>query len=228
MAKTFVFSIGGSLVAPSEINTKLIKEYKKLFLNFVKKGNRVILIVGGGDTARRYQAAAKLVDRKIANTDLDWVGIVATRLNAELIRAIFGGLAYSKVLGDPAKKIKTKKKIIIGAGYEPGWSSDLDAILAARANGADTVINLTNVDYVYDKNPFKYKSAKSYQRLGWREFRKIVGFKWVPGAHVPFDPVAAKKGEQYKLKLVVMNGNKISNLKKFLASQSFKGTIIKN
>lgn len=220
-------SLGGSLIAPDKIDTNFLSGFKKVILNYIKKGNRVILITGGGDTARNYQSAAKKVNPKVSARDLDWTGIAATKINAELVSAIFGDKAHESILGDPSKKIKSNKKIIVGAGYLPGSSSDKDAVLAAKAFGAKLVINLSNITYVYDKDPSKFKDAKPKKEMSWQEFRKIIGDKYVPGAHWPFDPVASKLAQQWKMDLVVMKGSNLNNLKNFLNNKKYKGTIIK-
>ena len=88
------------------------------------------------------------------------------------------------------------------------------------------MINLSNIDYVYDKNPKKFKGAKPLKNISWKDFRKIVGNKWDPGLNLPFDPVASKLAEKLKLKVVVMNGKPLSNLKNLLSGRSFKGTVI--
>ena len=219
-------SLGGSLIAPTDIDINFLKKFKKVILDFTNYGNQVILICGGGNTSRFYQKAAKAVSPKVAATDLDWVGIGATKLNAELVSAIFGDKAYESILGNPAKKVKTNRKIIVGAGYRPGSSSDLDAVLAALAFGAKTVINLSNITYVYNKDPRKFKDAKPQKKMSWKEFKKIVGNKWIPGAHVPFDPVASRLAAARGMRLVVMKGSDLNNLKKFLHNQGFKGTVI--
>ena len=225
--KTIVMSLGGSLIAPNKLDINFLKKFRKIILNYTKKGNRVILICGGGNTARQYQQAAKKVSPRVLDKNLDWVGIGATKLNAELISAIFGDVAYESILGDPSKKIKTNKKIIVGAGYLPGCSSDKDAVLVARAFGAKTVINLSNITYVYDKDPSKFKNAKPQKQMNWKDFQKLVGTKWVPGAHVPFDPVATKLAAKWKMELIVMKGSNLANLKKLLQNKKFIGTIVK-
>ncbi|MFA6215922.1 MAG: UMP kinase, partial [Patescibacteria group bacterium] len=80
--------------------------------------------------------------------------------------------------------------------------------------------------YVYDKDPKKFKDAKPLKEMVWPDFLKLVGTKWVPGAHVPFDPVASKLAYQWRLKLVVMKGDNLNNLSNFLAERKFVGTII--
>lgn len=224
MAKTIVMSLGGSLIAPNNLDINFLKKFRQVILNYVKKDNHVVLITGGGNTSRYYQKAAKQVNPRVSSTDLDWVGIAATRINAELVSAIFGDYAHESILGDPAKKLKTSRKIIVGAGYLPGSSSDKDAVLAAKAFGAKTVINLSNITYVYNKDPKKFKDAKPQKAMSWKDFRKIVGDIWVPGAHVPFDPVASKLAASWRMELIVMKGSNLANLTKFLQGKKFVGT----
>jgi len=219
-------SLGGSLIAPDKLDINFLKKFRRLILDYIKKGNKVILICGGGNTSRYYQKTTKKINSKVSSVDLDWVGIAATKINAELVSAIFGDKAYESVLGDPSQKVKTNRRIIVGAGFEPGSSSDKDAVLAAKAFGAKTVINLSNITYVYDKDPSKFKDAKPQKQMNWKEFRKIVGNKWIPGAHVPFDPVASRLAQKWGMELVVMKGSDLANLRRFLAGRVFKGTLV--
>ncbi|HLD31215.1 MAG TPA: UMP kinase, partial [Patescibacteria group bacterium] len=146
--QTLVISLGGSAIVPNEIDAEFLKEFSKLIFSFTKKGGRAVIVAGGGYTNKKYNIAVQSI-AKASDEDLDWLGIAATRLNAELLRIIFGKVAYPKVVINPTEKIKTSKKIIIGAGWMPGCSSDNDAVLWAKNLGAKTVINLTNVDYIY-------------------------------------------------------------------------------
>jgi uridylate kinase len=224
---TIVMSLGGSLIAPDGLDEKFLLNFRKIILGYIKKGNKVILICGGGNTCRRYQKVAKIVNKKVKDRDLDWIGIATTKLNAELISAVFGDYALESILDDPGKPVKTNRKIVVGAGFLPGSSSDKDAVLAARAFGAKTVINLSNIVYVYDKDPHKFSDAKPQKEMSWNDFLKLVGKKWVPGAHVPFDPIASRLAKKWKMNLVVMKGSDLINLNNYLKNKDFKGTIIK-
>lgn len=226
MKKPIIISLGGSIMVPDEIDVNFLKKFRKIILDFVKNGHHVIIVTGGGKICRRYDAATKAIFPKVSNIDLDWIGIAFTKLNAELLRALFGQLAYEKVVDNPINKVKTKKKLIMGCGWLPGSSSDKVAVLLAKTYKAHLVINLTNVDYVYDKNPKKFKSAKPFINMTWQEFRKIVGSKWNPGANWPFDPIAAKLAQKFGIKLIVCQGVNLPNLKKVLAGQKFVGTVI--
>ncbi|GAC1412313.1 MAG: UMP kinase [Candidatus Doudnabacteria bacterium] len=224
---TFILSLGGSLIVPNSIDSDFLKKFKAFLEAEVKKGNRFILVAGGGSTARIYRDAGIAVVKKMPIDDLDWLGIHSTRLNAHLIRTIFRNLAYAKIITHPHVKDRTDKPIIIGAGYRPGCSSDYDAVLLAKTYGAQTVINLSNIDYVYDKDP-KKQGAKKIERINWKDFRKIVGDKWDPGLHTPFDPIASKFAQKNHIEVLVLNGRDLNNLKDAIHGKKFNGTIIKD
>jgi len=222
--ETVIISLGGSLIVPSGIDVNFLKKFRKLILKSVRK-KRFIIISGGGKTCRIYQKAAAKVT-KLTDEDIDWLGIHATRLNAHLLRTIFRGYAYPKVIRNPEEKIKLSRPILIAAGYRPGCSTDYDAVLLAKNFGVKTLLNLTDKNYVYNKDPDRYKKAKPIKQMNWKQYRKISGSKWDPGINVPFDPVAAKEAEKIKLKVIIMNGRDIKNLDNFLEGRKFKGTII--
>jgi uridylate kinase len=229
MIQTTVLSLGGSLIVPDAIDTEFLKEFKKLVLEHIDKGKgknrRLVIVTGGGKTCRTYNEAAEKIT-EIKKDDLDWLGISATKLNAELVRCILSDYAYEKVVMDPTVEIKTDKRIIIASGYTPGNSSDKVAIMQAKNFGARTVINMTNVDRVYDSDPRKNKDAKPFDRLSWKEFLGIIGEEWVPGKNVPFDPVASRLAMDNGIKTIILDGKDIGNLRKCLLGNRFEGTVI--
>ncbi len=222
-----IISVGGSIIIPKTgFDIPFLKKFKKLILGEVKKGNKFILIIGGGATCRQYQDALKKTV-KLKDVDLDWMGIHTTMVNAQFVKFLFKDYAYKDVITDPTKKIKTNKPIIISAGYEPGWSTDMDAVLMAKTYGAKEVINLSNIDYVYDKDPSKFKNAKKIETTDWKSFRKdIVGNKWDPGKNAPFDPIASREAQKLGLRVSILKGTNLGEVKKVLEGKKFKGTII--
>ena len=69
--KSVVLSLGGSMIVPDKVDTKFLKNFRKLILDFTKKGNKAAMVCGGGRTCRIYQGAAKdLVGKKITDVDL--------------------------------------------------------------------------------------------------------------------------------------------------------------
>lgn len=219
-----VISLGGSTIVPLEIDVMFLKSFRKLILKYIKKNITFVLICGGGRTSRHYIEAASKVT-KLTARDLDWIGVHSTRLNAQLLRNIFRKVAYAKVIKNPMKPIETNKRVIIAAGWKPGFSTDYDAVMLAKNLKADRVVNISNISYVHDKNPRKYKDAKPIKKLGWSEYIKMVGLKWSPGRHVPFDPVASKEAHKSGIKVIVMS-NDLKNFENFLLGKRFKGTVI--
>jgi uridylate kinase len=222
-----IISLGGSLIAPDGVNVAYLKVFVDLVRKEVKRGGKFILITGGGRLARTYQGVLKELSSSVSSKELDLVGIRATRVHAALLVAVLGKIAYGEILDDPMKKVKATKAVLVSGGWKPGRSTDDVAVRLAQTYGASRVINLTNVDYVYDRNPKEFPDAKKIEKISWQDLRKnIIGNDWKPGANTPFDPVAAKLAQKLKLKVVVTNGNNLENLKKIIEGEDFEGTLI--
>jgi len=222
--ETIIISLGGSLVVPNEIDIGFLKNFKYSLQKYLKD-KRFFILVGGGKIARNYQKALLEFGAKAA--DRDWIGIDITRLNAKIIKQMFAGNCYPKIITDPNKKVKTNKDIIVGAGWKPGWSTDYVSVLIAKIYGIKTIINLTNIDYVYDKNPNEFADAKPLKEIDWKSFERIVGNKWLPGLSMPFDPRASKLAAKLKIKVIMINGKNLDRLEDFLNNKPFIGTVIK-
>lgn len=220
-----VISVGGSLIAPNEIDVNFLREFRRILMSFIKKGKRFVLICGGGSTARTYQKAASSIVN-LGKDDIDWLGIHATRINAHLMKSLFIDVAHPKIIKNPLKKMFFKEKVLIAAGWKPGRSTDYCAVLLAREYKIKSLINLSNIDYVCDKDPKKFKDAKSIERISWKGLRKMLPKKWDPGLNSPFDPVAAREGEKICLKVAIMNGKNLENFKNYLNGKSFVGTFV--
>lgn len=224
-SKIVVLSLGGSLLAPpSGVDSKFIKKFREMILDLVKNRYRFVIVCGGGNTCRQYQTALKKAV-PMNNIDLDWIGIYTTWFHANIIRRVFGKIAHAEMISEPAKKIKWTSKILVAGGWKPGWSTDFDAVKLAENIGADTVINLSNVDYVYDRDP-KMPGATKIEKMNWKDLQKIVGTKWSPGAHVPFDPIATKLGTRLGITLKFVKGTDLASARLAIKNKKFTGTIV--
>jgi uridylate kinase len=225
MEETIVISLGGSLIIPNNLDIDFLKDFKKLVLSHVAQGKKFLIITGGGKICRRYQEAAKQIS-DISNDDLDWIGIASLRLNAELLRTIFGEHAHEKVINNLSEDFPFNKSIVIGAAYEPGQSTDWDAVQGAKNINAKRIINLSNIDHVYDSDPKINPNAKKIEKVSWSEYRKLIPSEWNPGLNSPFDPIASKIAEEGGIEVIIMNGKPIDNLAKCLNGEKFLGTVI--
>jgi len=214
--KIAVLSLGGSMInGTNGFNLEFLKNFKTFILNQVKSGYRFVIVCGGGRVCREYQNAAKAVGVD-NNMDLDWIGIHTTHFNAGFMKVLFGKLSHPEIVRHETDRIEWTSKLLFSGGWKPGHSTDYDAVILAKRYGANTVVNLSNIEYVFDKDPNKFRDAKKIENITWDNFRKIVGNKWVPGANAPFDPIASREAQKNKMKVVVMNGNNLNDLAKVL------------
>ena len=220
-----IVSVGGSLIVPDRIDTGFLTRFKALILEKVQRGFTFTIIAGGGKTARHYQDVAQAVT-PLSPQDLDWIGIHSTRLNGQLLRNIFVGYANPEVITNPTIDVETDEPITIAAGWRPGFSTDYGAVLMAKNIGATRLVNLSNIDYVYDKDPKRYPDAKKIEKISWAEFRKIIPDHWDPGLSSPFDPVAAEEAEALGLEVAVINGARLEEFSNYLDGERFAGTVI--
>lgn len=225
MEETIIISLGGSLIVPENIDIDFLKDFRDLILSQVEKGKKFVIITGGGKICRKYQDVAKQLSAP-SDEDLDWIGIASLRLNAQLMRVIFRKYTHPKIIKDLSQHFELDLPIVVGAAYEPGHSSDYDAVLAAKTVGAKRVINLSNMDYVYDSDPKINLNAKKIEQISWAEYRKLIPSEWNPGLNSPFDPTASEMAEKEGMEVVIMNGKPIDNLAKCLSGEKFMGTII--
>jgi uridylate kinase len=224
--KKIVISLGGSLIVPDEIDVLFLNSFISTIKEYILKGFSFVIITGGGKVCRRYNESLKKITTPTTE-NLDWLGIAATRLNAEFVRIAFGGLAYEKVILDPDLIPETNKPVIVGGGWKPGNSSDLAAIHGAKSVGCSKIINLSNTDYVYSEDPKINPEASRIEKISWSEFRKIIPREFGPGIHTPFDPTAAREAEELGYEVVSLNGRNIENFKNYLDGKEFIGTEIK-
>jgi len=221
-----IISAGGSLIVPdNDVDVRFLRSFKKVIEKEIKKGKKFIIVCGGGSVARAYQKALKGI-KGIKKEDIDWIGIESTFLNASLMKFVFGKKACSEIIKNPSEKKPFKKNILISGGWKPGRSTDYVAVVLAEKYGAKKVLNLTNIGFVYDNNPEKFKTAKPIKKISWRDFKKLLPSEWEPGLNSPFDPIASRKAEKLGLEVAVIGGKRMKQIENYLEGKSFVGTII--
>ncbi|MGM5484165.1 MAG: UMP kinase [Nanobdellota archaeon] len=222
MKENIVISLGGSIINPSDIDISFLSNFKKFILENINN-YRFIIVCGGGNTARKYVKALEKLNIASDETK-DLIGITATKINAQLVKDIFQEKSYEEIVSNPLSEIKTNKDIIIASGWKPGFSSDMDAVLLAKNIGSDKVLNISNIDYVYDKDP-KIGDAKKFSKLSWDDYLNIIDNKWSPGLNTPFDPIASKEAKDSGKKVYILSSD-LKNLQNCIEGNNYKGTLI--
>jgi uridylate kinase len=228
-SKRILISLGGSLLVPQEIDTAFIQGFRKFIVEHIEQGYSFILVTGGGRTARKYiEAGAEIAN--ITDEDKDWLGIHATRMNAHFVRTVFREYAHPRINTNPHNLddfYDVKEPVLVAAGWRPGRSTDYVSVLLAKYLDVEKIMNLSNIDYVYDKDPRKFADAKKFECLSWGEFRALVGEEWHPGMNAPFDPIASKLAEEEEMEVAILHGADFASLGNYLAGRDFVGTVIR-
>ena len=226
MKKVIVLSLGGSLIIPNDVNSKYLKEFKKIILKNIKK-YKFIVVCGGGSLARKYINALKGIGINEKLQSL--AGISATRTNARFMSYFFNidpeqGIPHTmKIL----KKYISKQDVVFCGAleYKPNQTSDSTAAEIARKLKSD-FINLTDVSGLHDKNPKEFKDAKFIPKISWLDFDKMVSkIKFKPGQHFVLDQSASKRIMKNKITTYIL-GKDMNQLDNLLNNKKFRGTII--
>lgn len=225
--KKVVLSLGGSLIVPEAVQGEFLLQFRKLIESRVHD-TQFVIFTGGGNTARLYQDGLRAALETADDASLDWIGIHSSRLNAQLLKTLFGDKAADEIIEDPTLTVDLNTPVRIGAGWKPGWSTDYDAVAFAAGHSIDRVVNLSNIKYAYDKDPKQFDDAKPIYETTWEQFQKIVGDTWKPGLNMPFDPIASKLASEKGIEVVIADGINLANLENILDDTKFEGTRIHN
>jgi uridylate kinase len=219
-----VISLGGSILVPDGINQETILHIRQL-VEYCKKVQRsLIIVVGGGAPARMYQEALRHAGINESEV-LDWMGISATHMNAQFIAATLGYRTQAIVTSCDTFEFAGEPLVIAG-GWKPGWSTDYVAVYLAKACGAQQVLNVSNIPYVYEQDPRVVPDAKYFTQLSWKEYSALIPEVWSPGLSSPFDPIASRFAETHGLEVIILSGKEITEIPKYLQTQIYQGTRI--
>ncbi|MBR5646153.1 MAG: UMP kinase [Treponema sp.] len=230
---TKILSVGGSIIAPDKPDSEFLSSFVLMCIKWLDadSSNRLILVAGGGAPARFYQNAYREVSEKTKleskNDAADWIGIMATRINAQLLKACFGDYCKNDVVYNPTlEDLSFDGKVLVASGWKPGFSTDTDAVYLGEKFNAKVIVNLSNIEKVFTDDPKKNPDAKPLDTISWQDFRKMVGDEWVPGKNCPFDPIASKKAQENGMKVICAGGKNIDNISAILNDREFFGTTI--
>jgi len=114
-------------------------------------------------------------------------------------------------------------------GTIPGITTDTDSVLLAEAIGADRLINISNVDGVYDSDPAKNPQAKMFKSMTHAQLMELANSSdtRAPGTHFVFDMVACKLIARSGIELHFVGGKNIEDLPKAMEGKTHRGTVIK-
>jgi len=219
-----VVSIGGSVLIENT-DPERVDAFASV-LNDIAPNNSIFVVVGGGETARKYISIGRALGANEAICDR--IGIDVTRLNAYLLILALRGAAYPEVLRtyQDALVAEREKKIVVMGGVSPGYTTDAVSAILAEYVGADLLINATSVDGVYSSDPKVNPESKRYEEMTAGELVEIViRTKLDAGSTSVIDPVGAKVIERTGIKTIVLDGREPSNILRAFRGEKI-GTVI--
>ena len=144
------------------------------------EGVQVGVVVGGGNLLR-----GRSVPQQLARADADQVGMLATILNAAMLRfhleaegvpcRVFSPRAVEPVSeafhrGRALAAMQANEVLLLGGGTgNPFFSTDSAAALRAIELECEIVLKGTLVDGVYDADPHRNPDAKRFDQLSFDE-----------------------------------------------------------
>lgn len=190
-----IIKFGGSVIQDSLDN---INPLFPEFISFISNTNeKVFLVNGGGLFCRFLQNNLKKLGVDDNNT-LDKMGIHVNNMFSNFIKfALPKNLTYPKLI-KTVKNVKVALKhldrfnFFVGGSKGVGHSSDYDAVVLGNAFGSKTILKISNIKYVYNKDPKQNNDAYPLNTISWKDYIDIVGNNFYPGASFPFDPVASQ------------------------------------
>lgn len=217
---------GGSIIAPDPIDPEFISRLAGV-LSEASSGRDLMVVVGGGRTARRYIEACR---RLGADEEyLDLVGIDATRMNARLLISALGGPVHREVPATVTEAIEALEAhpVVVMGGTHPGQTTDAVSAMLAERGGAEELVVLTNVDGVYTADPRRDPSATRIPELTTSRLLEIVGGgSYQAGSTAVVDPVAAGIIHRARIPTKVLDGRDLEQVVAALSGRDFTGTRI--
>ncbi|HHY00329.1 MAG TPA: UMP kinase [Methanothermobacter sp.] len=218
-----VITIGGSIIIKDH-NYKKFQDYATVLRDMATE-HQVMVVVGGGRTARDYIGVAR--DLEASEAICDDIGIEVTRLNARLLITALGEDAYPRVPHNfsQALEFSLSGKIVIMGGTEPAHSTDAVGSILAEFIGADLLLNATSVDGLFDKDPNKYPEAQIIEEITPKYMMEMLADKEMKAGTYEFlDKTAIQIIGRSKIRTVILNGENPENLKKAINDKI--GTLI--
>ena len=216
-------SVGGSILA-KDLNPESFRAYAKVLKSLAKE-HKLVVVTGGGVAARDYIRAARSLGAN--ETESDYIGILITRLNAQLLITALGDDAYPQPPCDykEAWKALSSGKIVVMGGVIPGQTTDAVTAIVAEYLQADLIVIATSVDGVYSADPKKDPNAVKYETMTAKELVKIViSTEMKAGSQSPVDPLAAKIIERSNINTIVMHGADPENVADVIIQESIGST----
>lgn len=231
MKKSIVLKVGGSILYDHllNVNFDLLKRVKSWYWDIKPNYDSIVLVTGGGGLSRSMEE--KISSSIGGQENLHSIAMSLTQTNATMLAAYLEDpeIYVPKKLGDAYEYLLSDSgKCMVSGGLKIGWSTDMDAAVFADIVESGRVHKVSNVDYIYDKDPKEFFDARPIKDISWEEYFKM--FKILPGqqhkanSHIPVDVQCSQFCSRKNISFHITGGSLLSdyeNLKDILNEGTF-------
>ena len=182
--KRIMLKIGGeSLIGNREygIDPQAARKVAEKIKNIYTLNVQIAIVIGGGNIFRGIAGSKNGIERATA----DYIGMLATVMNGLALQDALekagvptrlqsaldmSAVAENFIRRKAIRHMERGRVVILSAGTGvPYVTTDTGASLHALELGCDVMMKATKVNGVYNKDPMKYKDAKRYQTLNYKD-----------------------------------------------------------
>jgi len=226
MQPIVVLSLGGSLVNPGEPDPQYVSSLVRLLRSTKYKFG---IVVGGGKLARKWADAAR--KKGASEFEADEAAIDATKKNAQFVIDIIKKDVNRVVCQtfESAREQSKKHRFVVMGGTIPGITTDSDAVLLAECLKSKRLLNLSNIDGIYNDNPVRNHSAKKFTRMTYQQLIDLAGKNDLrrAGTHFVFDFLACKLIARSRIDAHFIHGKNLLDVRKAIEGRQHGGTVVK-
>lgn len=204
-----VYALGGSIFTE---NLEKLEQYASFFDSL---DEQVVVVTGAGHLKDNILAAEDVANQ----SELDMIGIQATRLNAETLKAAMATHATVPETVEEVQEAAASGQNVVMGGLVPGYSTDAVAATVAELLEGELII-ATSVEGVYTADP-EQQDAEKYDEISIDELRGLTEGNNSAGNHDLIDRTAIDIIDRSNIETEVKIGTPEN-----LESAEFSGTRI--
>lgn len=222
MKSSIVLKIGGSVIYDNSLNVNqdLLDKLKDWYFRKKDDYQNIVIVVGGGSLSRDLQ---EKISRHIGGQEyLHSIGMSVTHTNANLLRAYIGDpeIVVPQRLGEAYELLMDSgKSIMVCGGLKVGWSTDMDAAVFADILNESRITKVSNIDYIYDKDPSIVEDATPMKDMTWNEYFKLFNIQedstHTPNGNIPIDVECARFCKKKEISFWISGGSRIKEASVF-------------
>ena len=233
MSKKVILKIGGSILYDKElnINFRLLAKIHQWYFGIKPEYEKIVMIVGGGALSRNLQ---EKITEDMEDKYLHNIGMSVTQTNAALMEGFLNDpdILVPVKIGEAYEYLLEKEnKTLVSGGLKVGWSTDMDAAVFADMISVDRVFKLSDINYVYNKDPKQNEDAVAIKDMTWQQYFELFNISeddsHGANAKIPIDVHCARFCQKKNIAFFVCGGKSIVE-KESILDVFTDGTLIHN